>query len=194
MSSKKSKNASATSREAGDASKSGSKSSDAKSRPKKKKRDKAATGWEIELVHARNAHLGWLIFGVVVGGLLLWKLAFVGKLVGFVLLIIAGFAGRSFLLTVLNAPGTFKAEKQRIVVPQGLCKGKTVTFEYAQIKHAFFLRRAVPWTRAGPILIIEAENHALAYPRDWFSSDADQQRVLDLLTARGGATEEAKAS
>lgn len=148
--------------------------------PSAKKR--VETNLIIELVHARNAHLGWLIFGTVVGGLLLWKLALVGKLVGFVLLIVAGVAGRSFLLTLLNAPGTFKAGKERIEVPHGLCRGKTVTFEYEQINHAFFLRRAVPWTRAGPILIIEADEHALAYPRDWFSSDADQQRILDLLT------------
>jgi len=158
----------------------------------KARKNKAATGFEIDLLHARNSHLGWLLFGLFVGGLLLWKLAFVGKLVGFILLVTAGVAGRSFLLTVLNAPGTFKADKERIEVPQGLCRGKTVTFEYAQIKHAFFLRRAVPWTRAGPILIIEAEDHVLAYPRDWFSSDADQQRILDLLTDHAG--KEAKAS
>jgi len=28
-----------------------------------------------------------------------------------------------------------------------------------EVEHAFFLRRAVPWTRAGPVLVIEAGRH-----------------------------------
>ena len=96
----------------------------------KRSKKKAADGpFEVELVHSRNAHLGWLIFGLVAGGVLLWKLAFVGKLLGFLLLIVAAVAGRSFLLTLLNAPGTFRARKEDIEVPQGLCRGKTVTFD-----------------------------------------------------------------
>lgn len=146
-------------------------------------RGKRADGpMEIELVHARSSHLGWLIFGVLVGGLLLWKLAFIGKLVGFILLVVGGIAGRSFLLTMINAPGTFRLDDDKLEMPDGLCRGKTVTVEVDKVRHAFFLRRAVPWTRAGPVLIIEAGDHALAYPRDWFSSDADQQRLLEALT------------
>jgi len=193
LSSKKSKNASAASPADGGETKPAAKAGAAASKRKSRRKNRTAYGFEIELVHARNSHLGWMIFGLVLGVLLLWKLAFVGKLIGVILLIVAGFAGRNFLLTVLNEPGTFRVEKDHIEMPEGLCRGRTVSIDYAQVKHAFFLRRAVPWTRAGPILVVEADDRALSYPRDWFSSDADQLRLLELLhTARKRA--QAKAS
>lgn len=186
MSSKKSKNASVASPATGDETKTAA----AGTKRKGKRKGRTAYGFEIELVHARNSHLGWMIFGLVLGVLLLWKLAFVGKLIGVILLVVAGFAGRNFLLTVLNEPGTFRVEKDHIEMPQGLCRGRSLSFDYQQIKHAFFLRRAVPWTKAGPILVVEADDQALTYPRDWFSSDADQQRLLELLNS---ASQEAQA-
>ena len=68
-------------------------------------------------------------------------------------------------------------EDDYVELPLGLCKGDPSKFVFGDIKHAFFLRRAVPWLRAGPVLIVEAGSQIFSYPRDWFASDSDQQRV-----------------
>ena len=41
-----------------------------------------------------------------------------------------------------------------------------------RVSAAYFLRRSVPWTRAAPVLVIEADDTAYAYPRDWFVNEA----------------------
>jgi len=51
----------------------------------------------------------------------------------------------------------------------------------SEVKHAFFLRRAVPWTSTAPLLIVEAGGHAHVYPRDWFASEGDQYRIVRTI-------------
>jgi hypothetical protein len=156
---------------------------DGKSRSRKAKSGKGKSAktdgpFEITLVHARNTHLGWAVVGLVIGVLLVWKLAIVGQVLGVISLIFAAFAARSFVMTLLNPPGTIKIDDDRVQLPVGLCRGKSDELTYEQIKHVFFLRRAVPWTRAGPVLVVETADVAFTYPRDWFASESEQRRVL----------------
>jgi len=142
--------------------------------------------FQIELVHARRSHLSWMIACLVLGVLLLWKLAIIGKIVGVVLLLIAAISGRRLLRTLLNEPGTIRVDRDQVALPVGLCRGRSRDFSFSDIKHAFFLRRAVPWTRAGPILVVEAGDSIFTYPRDWFASETEQRRVLEAINHRLG--------
>ncbi|HTM19923.1 MAG TPA: hypothetical protein VL172_05435, partial [Kofleriaceae bacterium] len=140
--------------------------------------------FEIELVHARRSHLGWGLFELVLGVLLVWKLAIVGQIVGVVFLGLGAWTARNFVMTLLHPPGTIAVGAEQVTLPLGLCRGKHSELPLASVKHVFFLRRAVPWTRAAPVLVVETAERAFAYPRDWFASEADQRMVLQGLNKR----------
>lgn len=143
----------------------------------------------VELESGRWRHFGWAAFCIVAGGLLVWKLGTVGKWVGVVLILASGFSVKNFVTAMLRPPGRIEVEAERVVLARGLCQGED-TFAIGDVKHAFFLRRAIPWTRAGPVLVVEAGERIFAYPRDWFASgprgDADQRRVAAVLNRRLG--------
>jgi hypothetical protein len=48
---------------------------------------------------------------------------------------------------------------------------------------SYFLRRSVPWNRASPELVVELGDKAMAIPRDWFATEADQRHVVHALLA-----------
>ena len=66
--------------------------------------------------------------------------------------------------------------------PRGLCRGAPSKLRRADVSAVYFLRRAVPWTQAAPVLVVEAKGEAFIYPRDWFDSESDQRRIVDELT------------
>jgi hypothetical protein len=136
--------------------------------------------------HARWRHFGWVFFGLVVGCFLLWKFGAVGKGVGVVMLGMGIHHGVSFLRTILHPPGTFHLKKDALVLPAGLCRGTNIELSESELHHVFFLRKAVPWTKAGPVLVIEARGQVHTYPRDWFASDSDQRRIALALNRRLG--------
>jgi hypothetical protein len=140
---------------------------------------------EIGLEHMRYRHLSWMGFGLITGTLLLWKLGTVGKWVGVVLLVVGAVAAYSFVRTLLVPAGTIVIGDDGAALPRGLCKGDPEKLALADVSHAYLLRRAVPWTRAAPVLVIEAKDRAFTYPRDWFITEADQRRVVRELHARG---------
>ena len=154
------------------------------------KRAQAETTVEVALEHGRWRHAAWVAVGVAAGGLLLWKLGAVGKGLGVILIAMALYNLRSFAMTLINVPGTIKIDADNASLPRGLCRGTPVTVPLSLIKHTFFLRRAVPWTRSGPVLVIETEHQVFAYPRDWFApgqaGDSDQRRVAMMLNRRLG--------
>ena len=139
-----------------------------------------------EFEHARWRHFGWAIFGLVVGVLFVLWLGMLGKVIGVALLVVAVLNGRNFAKTIMHPAGEIAVGAESLRIAAGLCSGETREFTYKDVKHAFFLRRAVPWTRAGPVLIIETGDEAFSYPRDWFSSDADQKRVVAAICRRLG--------
>lgn len=136
----------------------------------------------VELVHARAQHLRWILIGLVIGGLCVWGLGTLGKGVGALLLALGAWNAWLFVQTFRNPPGTLVIDGDDVVLPRGLCRGEPHKVRRADVGAVYFLRRSVPWTKAAPVLVVEAGGQAFSYPRDWFASESDQRRVLDQLT------------
>src|SRR5262245_57942985 len=142
---------------------------------------------EILLEHMRWRHFCWALFGLVAGTLLIWRMGTVAQWLGVGLIGLGVWASWSFARTLLFDAGAIIVDGRRVVLPRGVCKPRPIELERGQIAHAYLLRRAVPWTRAAPVLVIEAGEHAYAFPRDWFATEADQRRVIHALAqAQGG--------
>lgn len=140
----------------------------------------------VTLEHGRWRHFGWVVVGLLGGAFLVWKLGAVGRWVGFAALAWAALNVFRFARTLLRDAGTIDVGDDGVTLPQALCHKDSHEVPYARLRHAFFLRRAVPWTRTGPILIIETDERVFTYPRDWFASDSDQRRVALAINRRLG--------
>lgn len=134
---------------------------------------------ELELSRQRAATM--TAFGLVVGSLLIWKLGTVGVWVGVVLLVVGAFRAWELVQTFLHPPGTIEVTDAQVVLPRGLCMGKPVKVTPADVTAVYFLRRSVPWNKSAPVLVVELGDRAMAYPRDWFASEADQRHVIHAL-------------
>jgi hypothetical protein len=110
----------------------------------------------------------------------------VGKAIGVVLSLASLLAVRAFALTLLHPPGRIRVGQSDVSLPRGVCRTRPLELPIDRVRYAYFLRRVVPWTRTGPLLIVETETTTLRYPRDWFASDSDQQRVAAALNHRLG--------
>jgi hypothetical protein len=153
--------------------------------PEPVKNEPTSGGLKVGLEHMRYRHLAWMGFGIITGMLLIWKLGSVGQWLGAVLLAVGAFATYSFVRTLVYPAGTISVGDDGVELPRGLCRGAPAKFQLGEIEHAYLLRRAVPWTRAAPVLVIEAGGRPFSYPRDWFVTEADQRRVVRELNARG---------
>ncbi len=140
----------------------------------------------MTLEHGRWRHFGWSAVGGALGVFLVWKLGTVGKGLGVILLLLAVVNLVRFARTLLRPAGSIAVSEESVRLPEGLCGARAHTIEYGGIRHAFFLRRAVPWTRTGPILVIETVRGVFTYPRDWFTSDSDQRRIAHAIHRRLG--------
>lgn len=150
---------------------------------------------EIELEMSRNRYIGWTVFGIVFGGLLVLKLGTVGKWVGVVLIVLGVLRAWQLLQTFLYAPGTIVVGDDEVTLPRGLCVPKPVKVSPKEVTAVYFLRRSVPWNRSAPVLVVELGAKAMAFPRDWFASEADQRHVVHaLLRTRGAAPEQAASA
>jgi hypothetical protein len=150
------------------------------------RRSAAESTFQVTLEHGRWRHLGWVVVSAAAGGLLLWKLGVVGKAIGIILIAVGILHVYRLARTLLREPGRIEVRDDEIVLPARLCSNETHAIAYDDVRHAFFLRRAVPWSRTGPVLVIETRNQVFTYPRDWFSSDSDQRRVALALNRRLG--------
>jgi hypothetical protein len=150
------------------------------------RRSAGESTFQVSLEHGRSRHLTWLVISAAIGILLLWKLGVVGKAIGVMLLLVSALHAYRVVRTLLRPPGRIEVRDDGVVLPAGLCREGSTAVPYSQVRHAFFLRRAVPWSRTGPILVIESEDQVFTYPRDWFSSDSDQRRVALALNRRLG--------
>ena len=147
---------------------------------------------EIEFELSRQRALGWTIFGGVVGALLLWKFGTVGRWVGVVLILVGAYRAWQLIQTFMYPAGTIAVSDREVVLPRGLCMSKPVHAAPSDVTAVYFLRRSVPWNRASPVLVVELGDRALAYPRDWFASEADQRHAVHALL-RGIRDPEGKA-
>ena len=137
----------------------------------------------VDLAHTRGSHLRWTLIGGVLGVACVIMLGTLGKGLGVVLLVLAAWAAFKLFLTYRHPPGTIVVDGDDVALPRGLCQGEPSRMKRGDVTAAYFLRRSVPWTRAAPVLVVEAGGKAYAYPRDWFTSESDQRRVLDALVA-----------
>jgi hypothetical protein len=144
--------------------------------------------FQVALEHGRWRHFGWLAVGGALGVFLVWKLGTVGKGLGVILILLGLVNLFRFARTLIRPAGAIAVTGDGVRLPDGLCSGQVHTVPYGGVRHAFFLRRAVPWTRTGPILVIETERGTFSYPRDWFTSDSDQRRIATAIHRRLGTS------
>jgi hypothetical protein len=139
---------------------------------------------EIELEVSRQRQIAWTIGGIIGGALLVWKLGTVGVWAGYVLIAIGLFRAFQLVMSFVNPPGTIVVSNDKVVLPRGPHRGKPLEVTPSAVTAAYFLRRSVPWNSASPVLVIELGEKALAFPRDWFASEADQRQIASALLKR----------
>ncbi len=150
-------------------------------KPRGDKPRTSAGGIEIELEVSRQRSTAWTIFGLIVGSLLIWKLGTVGVWGGVALVATGAYHAWNLIQTFLHPPGTVIVSDRQVSLPRGLCMPRPVVVTPKDITAVYFLRRSVPWNHAAPVLIIELGARAMAFPRDWFASEADQRHVVHAL-------------
>lgn len=136
---------------------------------------------EVELEPQHQRPLGWAVFGLVVGALLIWQLGTVAVWGGIVLVVVGSFGAWEALQSYLRPAGSIIVSEHEVVLPRGLHMTKPVTAPPDAVTAVYFLRKSVPWNRASPILIVELGSRAMAFPREWFASEADQRHVVHAL-------------
>jgi hypothetical protein len=136
---------------------------------------------EIELEVSRQRWITWTIGGTIGGALLIWKLGTVGVWVGYVLIALGLYRAYQLAMSYLQPPGKFVISEHKVTLPRGVHRPRPYVLEPSAITAAYFLRRSVPWNRSAPVLVVELGDKALAYPRDWFASEADQRHVIHAL-------------
>jgi hypothetical protein len=146
-----------------------------------KPRERSNAPLEIGLEISRQRSIGWTIFGIILGGLLVWKLGTVGVWGGIVLIALGAYHAWNLVQTLLHPPGTIVVSDREVSLPRGLCVPRPVVVPRSEVTAVYFLRRSVPWNHAAPVLIIELGAKAMAFPRDWFSSEADQRHIVHAL-------------
>jgi hypothetical protein len=147
----------------------------------------------IELEVSRQRSAAWTVLGGVIGALLIWKLGTVGVWGGFLLVALAAYHAWLLIQTFLYPPGTFVVGEREVSLPRGLSVPRPVQASRSDVTAVYFLRRSVPWNKAAPVLIVELGDKAMAFPRDWFASEADQRQIVHALL-RDQATEPAAAA
>jgi hypothetical protein len=153
--------------------------------PRTKDRERKGPGpLEIELEMSRNRAAGWTVFGLLVGALLIWKLGTVGVWAGYVLIAIGAFRAFQLIQTFVYQPGTIVVSDREVTLPRGLCMPRPIKVHPKEVTAVYFLRRSVPWNRSAPVLVVEIGARAMAFPRDWFASEADQRHIVHALMRR----------
>jgi hypothetical protein len=145
----------------------------------------------IELEISRQRAIGWTIFGLILGGLLIRGLGTVGVWVGIALVVTGVYHAWQLIRTLLYPPGTIEVSEHEVSLPRGLCVPRPVVAAPRDITAIYFLRRSVPWNRTAPVLIIELGTKAMAFPRDWFASEADQRHVIHAVQRAKGESPQA---
>jgi hypothetical protein len=139
---------------------------------------------EIELEASRQRMIAWAIGGTIGGVLMILKLGTVGVWAGYAVLAWGLFRAVQLALTIIYPPGTIKVTPTKVVLPRGVHRPKPLEVEPKDVTAVYFLRRSVPWNKSSPVLVIELGDKAMAYPRDWFASEADQRHVVHALLAQ----------
>jgi hypothetical protein len=149
---------------------------------------------EIELEVSRQRTITWAIGGTLGGILLVLNLGTVGVWVGYVLIALGLFRAYQLVMTFVHPPGTIVVSDKTVRLPRGLHRPRPIEVAPSAVTAVYFLRRSVPWNRSAPVLVIELGDRAMAFPRDWFASEADQRHVVHALLHQRGRTADAPAT
>lgn len=150
-------------------------------KPEVRKERKVGGKVAIELEVSRQRTISWTVIGLVVGTLLVWKLGTVGQWIGVLLILIGAYRAYQLVQTFLHKPGTIIVSEREITLPRGLCMPRPLKLQPSEVTAVYFLRRSVMWNKAAPVLVVEIGPKAIAFPRDWFASEADQRHVVHAL-------------
>jgi hypothetical protein len=137
----------------------------------------------IDLEASRQRQISWAVGGTLIGALLVLKMGTVAVWGGYVLIAIGLFRAYELVRSFRNPAGTILVSDREVVLPRGLHDAKPLKVATSEITAVYFLRRSVPWNRSSPVLVVELGERALAFPRDWFASEADQRHVVHALLA-----------
>ncbi len=121
------------------------------------------------------------MFGLIVGAVLIWQFGAVAVWGGIVLVVVGSFGAWEAAVSYLRPAGSIIVSEHEVVLPRGLHMTKPVTAPPGAVTAVYFLRKSVPWNRASPILIVEIGGRAMAFPREWFASEADQKHIVHAL-------------
>ncbi len=135
----------------------------------------------VDLEMSRQKPAGWTVFGIIFGSLLIWKLGTVGVWVGIALVCVGIYRAWELVQTFIHPPGTIVVTDREVSLPRGVCLPKPIKVRPADVTAVYFLRKSVPWNRSAPVLVVELGPKAMAFPRDWFASEADQRHVVHAL-------------
>lgn len=144
---------------------------------------------EIELEVSRQRWITWTVGGIIGGALLVWKLGTVAVWAGYVLIAIGLFRAYQLAMSYVHPAGKIVISEDKVVLPRGIHQAKALEVDPSAVTAVYFLRRSVPWNRSAPVLVVELGERAMAFPRDWFASEADQRHVIHALLGlrpRGG--------
>src|SRR5262245_22237569 len=133
---------------------------------------------EIELEVSRQRQIAWTIGGIIGGSLLIWKLGTVGVWAGYVLVALGLFRAFQLVMSYIYPAGKIVVSDRTVILPRGLHRPNPVEIAPKDVTAVYLLRRSVPWNRSAPVLVIEIGERAMAFPRDWFASEADQRHIV----------------
>jgi len=103
---------------------------------------------------------------------------------GYVLVALGLFRAYQLVMSFIYPPGTIVVSDRVVSLPRGKHRPHPIDVTPKDVTAVYFLRRSVPWNRSAPVLVIELGDKAMAFPRDWFASEADQRHVVHALLAR----------
>ena len=143
---------------------------------------------------SRQRAAAWAVFGVIIGVLLIGKLGTVAVWGGWLLIAIGVVRAAQLVQSFVHPAGKIVVSETEVVLPRGLHRSRPITVAPSEVTSVYFLRRSVPWNRSAPVLIVELGDRALAFPRDWFASEADQRHVVHALMRNRGKAPAAVAA
>jgi hypothetical protein len=150
------------------------------------KKSEAEPTLEISLAHARWRHLLWGSVALAAAVFVAVRMGQLGWVLGAICAVYGVSSTWAFIQTLLHDPGTVIVRDDELVLPTALCSGTSVTTPLADLRHAYLLRRALPWNHAGPVLVVETRQRVFQYPRDWFAGENDQKNIVTAVNRRLG--------
>lgn len=141
---------------------------------------------DVELHHARWPRLAGAVVAGGVAPVAFYFLGGVGVVIGLAAMVSAIGQALDFARTLRYPPGTIQLTRGQVVLPIGLCGGRAATVPIADVRHVLLLRRAVPYSAGGSLLVVETTQGIFEYPRPWFASEDDALRVAVSLRHLAG--------